>query len=89
MQKPDLLPLSDADWQQTPLTSQALIVAMWSEVPQFRAEVASLREQVDQTSHNSSRPPSLKGRAFVAPSSGLPFLEGKEPGWVRLKCRGE
>lgn len=58
MQKPDLLPLSDADWQQTPLTSQALIVAMWSEVPQFRAEVASLREQVDQTSHNSSRPPS-------------------------------
>ena len=58
MQKPDLLPLTDADWQQTPLTSQALIVAVWSEVQQLRSEVASLRDQVNQTSHNSSRPPS-------------------------------
>lgn len=58
MQKPALLPLTDADWQQTPLASQALIVALWSEVQQLRSEVASLREQVHQSSHNSSRPPS-------------------------------
>jgi len=81
MQKPDLLPLTDADWQQTPLTSQALIVAMWSEVQQLRSEVASLREQVNQTSHNSSRPPSSDPPSVAArkrPGSGRP--PGGQPG---------
>ena len=58
MEKPATLPLTDADWQQTPIASQALIVALWDEVQQLRSDVASLREQVQQTSHNSSRPPS-------------------------------
>ena len=58
MEKPATLPLTDADWQQTPITVQALIVALWDEVQQLRSEVVSLREQVQQTSHNSSRPPS-------------------------------
>ena len=58
MEKPAKLPLSDADWQQTPLASQALIVALWNEVQLLRAEVASLRDQIQQTSRNSSRPPS-------------------------------
>ena len=58
MEKPATLPLTDADWQQTPIASQALIVALWDEVQQLRSEVVSLREQVQQTSHNSSRPPS-------------------------------
>ena len=57
MEKPATLPLTDADWQQTPITVQALIVALWDEVQQLRSEVVSLREQVQQTSHNSSRPP--------------------------------
>ena len=58
MEKPATLPLTDADWQQTPIASQALIIALWDEVQQLRSDVASLREQVQQTSHNSSRPPS-------------------------------
>ena len=84
MQKPDLLPLSDADWQQTPLASQALIVAMWGELQQLRAEVASLREQVNQTSHNSSRLPSSdlpsvparKRRGSGRPPGAQPGHEG-------------
>ena len=81
MQKPDQLPLSDTDWQQTPLASQALIVAMWSELQQLRAEVASLREQVHQTSHNSSRPPSSDPPSVPARKrrgSGRP--PGAQPG---------
>ena len=81
MQKPDQLPLSDTDWQQTPLASQALIVAMWSELQQLRTEVASLREQVNQTSHNSSRPPSSDPPSVAArkrPGSGRP--PGGQPG---------
>lgn len=58
MEKPATLPLTDADWQQTPIAAQALIVTLWNEMQQLRTEVAWLREQVQQTSHNSSRPPS-------------------------------
>lgn len=54
---PDL-PLSEDDWQQTPATVQALVVALWEQVRLLQAEVAALRERLGQTSHNSSRPPS-------------------------------
>jgi len=85
MQKPSQLPLSDTDWQQTPLASQALIIAMWNELQQLRAEVASLREQVNQSSHNSSRPPSSdppsvparKRRGSGRPPGGQPGHEGR------------
>ena len=81
MQKPDQLPLSDTDWQQTPLASQALIVAMWSELQQLRTEVASLREQVNQTSYNSSRPPSSDPPAVPARKRrGSGRSPGAQPG---------
>jgi hypothetical protein len=75
MQKPDLLPLTDGDWQQTPLASQALIVALWNEVQQLRSEVASLGEQVNQTSNNSSRPPVTRLIGFHENSDPDSFTE--------------
>jgi len=75
MIKPAELPVSDGDWQQTPLSVQVLLVSLWERVGELEKvveeqaaqlsrmaaleeEVVRLREQVDKTSHNSSRPPS-------------------------------
>ncbi len=77
MEKPATLPLTDADWQQTPIAAQALMVALWDEVQQLRADVASLREQVQQTSHNSSRPPSSDPPSTPARKRGG---SGRSPG---------
>jgi len=56
--KPADLPLAEADWQSMSAVAQTLMVALWTEVQQLRTEVASLREQVQRSSRNSSRPPS-------------------------------
>ncbi len=65
MEKLPDIPLSDADWQQTPKSVRSLLVTLWTTIAQLhdqiatlRAEVAALREQVGKTSRNSSRPPS-------------------------------
>jgi transposase len=65
MEKPAELPLSDSDWIQTPPAAQSLLVTLWMTVQQLsdqvsalQAEVTTLREQLGQTSRNSSRPPS-------------------------------
>ena len=58
MDKPAALSISDADWQQTPVSVQGVMVSLWAEVKQLRCEVGRLREQVEKTSRNSSRPPS-------------------------------
>ena len=55
---PPELPISPEDWTRTPKTVQALLIALWEEVQMLRAEVAVFREQLGQTSQNSSRPPS-------------------------------
>jgi len=36
MEKPATLPLTDSDWQQTPIAAQALIVTLWNEMQQLR-----------------------------------------------------
>jgi len=66
------LPISQTDWNQTPLSVQAVVMVLWQEpqtlkqhmvtlqnqVTILQAEVAKLREQVNKNSHNSSKPPS-------------------------------
>ena len=44
--KPPDLPLSDVDWQTTPVAAQALLVMLWAEAQQLRTEVTRLRDQV-------------------------------------------
>jgi transposase len=89
--KPPDLPLSDVDWQATPVAAQALLVMLWAEAQQLRTEVtrlrdqvvslqdqvANLREQVQRSSRNSSRPPSSD------PPTGKPRrpkARGRSPG---------
>ena len=55
---PSDLPISEADWNQTPAAVQALLLTLWQQVAELRAEVAKLREQVGRNSQNSSQPPS-------------------------------
>jgi len=52
------LPISEEDWNQTPAAVQALLLVLWQQVTELRAEVAHLREQVGRNSQNSSQPPS-------------------------------
>ena len=59
------LPISSEDWGNTPPAVQAFVLTLWervqaleAEVARLQAEVVVLREQLGQTSQNSSRPPS-------------------------------
>ena len=81
MDKPTALSISDADWQQTPVSVQGVMVSLWAEVKQLRCEVGKLREQVEKTSRNSSRPPSSDPPSVEKPArrpSGRP--RGGQPG---------
>ena len=81
MNKPADLSIPDADWQRTPASVQGAVVSLWGEVKQLRAEVGTLREQVEKTSRNSSRPPSSDPPSVEKPArrpSGRP--RGGQPG---------
>jgi transposase len=66
------LPVSDADWAQTPASVKALVMSLLSrlekleiEVNRLSAENGLLKEQVKKNSQNSSLPPSEdKGKGF-------------------------
>lgn len=58
MDLPLNLPIPPEDWARTPPSVQAVVIALWQEVSALRIEVAQLKEQVNQNSSNSSKPPS-------------------------------
>jgi transposase len=65
MDRPPELPITEEDWNHTPLAVQGVVITLWqqvqalqAEVEALKAEVAQLREQLGQNSRNSSRPPS-------------------------------
>jgi transposase len=55
-QRPD--GISVKDWQTTPESVRQLVLTLLGTVGQLQQEVASLREQVNRNSQNSSKPPS-------------------------------
>jgi hypothetical protein len=69
---PPGLPIRPEDWERTPLSVQVVLSALWHEnqgvkpqvaaleaqMASLQAEVERLREQVNKTSRNSSKPPS-------------------------------
>lgn len=75
MNLPDGLPIPPEDWAQTPLSIQAVVIALWHENRLLKqqvgslqqqenllqAEVEKLREQINKNSQNSSKPPSSDG----------------------------
>jgi transposase len=72
MDLPSGLPILQSDWDKTPPTVQAVVIALWQEnqmlkqqvailqnqVTKLQAEVEKLGERVNKNSHNSSKPPS-------------------------------
>jgi transposase len=58
MDLPLNLPIPPEDWERTPPSVQVVVIALWQEVSALRTEVAHLKEQVNQNSSNSSKPPS-------------------------------
>jgi hypothetical protein len=83
MKLPWGLPISLEDWENTPLSVQAVVIALWQEnqalkqqmvelqnqVASLQAEVEKLRERVNKNSHNSSKPPSTDGPQFLPSGS--------------------
>jgi transposase len=73
--------IPDADWLETPASVRALIIAQQQEIPALRqendelrvqltalaSELAQLRERVNRSSRNSSKPPSSDGLGFKPP----------------------
>ena len=50
--------ISVEEWQATPTSVRQLVLALMATIEQLQQEVARLREQVNQNSQNSSKPPS-------------------------------
>jgi transposase len=68
MDLPPGLSISQADWEQTPILVQIVILTLWrhnqelkQQVDKLEGDMTKLREQVNKNSHNSSKPPSSDG----------------------------
>ena len=77
MTKPSDLPISEADWQQTPPSVQEVVVTLWHRLDHLEATVAALQERLSQNSRNSSRPPSSDPPSVEKPSRRP---SGRSPG---------
>ena len=81
--------ISEADWSSWPAGARQLILAQQQEIDQLRnqltalaTELASLRERIDRSSRNSSKPPSSDGPGFKPPErrKGSGRKRGGQPG---------
>ena len=65
MNLPPEVSIPAEDWERTPRSVQAVLVALWQEnqafkqqIAELRAELEKLSERVNKNSRNSSKPPS-------------------------------
>src|SRR5450759_673800 len=76
MELPSGLPVPQGDWERIPILVQGLIITqiamLQEQIGRLEAEVARLREQVNQNSQNSSKPPSSDGAGVPPRPKGEP-----------------
>jgi transposase len=86
MELPSGLPITQADWEQTPNSVQNVLITLWQvngslkpqvtmqqeQITRLERELARLREQVNQNSQNSSKPPSPDGPGVPPRPKGEP-----------------
>ena len=58
LELPPELPISSEDWARSPPFVQAVLLVLWKDVQILRTKVRELEERLDQSSQNSSLPPS-------------------------------
>ena len=78
MELPSGLPVPQGDWERIPILVQELIITqiamLQEQIGRLEAEVARLREQVNQNSQNSSKPPSSDGPGVPPRPKGTVFV---------------
>jgi transposase len=70
--------ISTSDWEATPASVKALVTALMETISRLEERVSHLEEQLNQTSQNSSRPPSKDG--FGAPKPPAKGKGGRKRG---------
>ena len=75
----DQMPFSAEEWAQTPQAVQEFVLSLVVRVQGLEAEVATLREQLDRNSRNSSQPPS-SDRPEVPPKPRRRAKSGRKRG---------
>ena len=73
------MPFSAEEWAQTPRAVQEFVVSTVARLQVVEAELATLRERVNQNSSNSSRPPSSDGPG-VPPKTSKRAKSGRKRG---------
>jgi len=74
---PNGLPISEADWKQTPLSVRAFILWQQELITKLTKRVEELEARLGQNSKNSNRPPSSDGPEVNRDKSGS---RGRKPG---------
>jgi len=59
--QPEPMAFSEDEWAQTPPAVQEFVLALVAHVQELETEISALRERVNRSSRNSSKPPSSDG----------------------------
>ena len=62
---PEEMPFSAQEWARTPKAVREFVLSLVAHVQALEDQIASLREQVNRNSRNSSRPPSSDGPEVI------------------------
>jgi len=87
MKRPSYIPLSDADWERTPIAAQALIISLWQRVEQLErvveqqgARIAALEEELARRQGRSRGGAKQASSSKPVRSSRKRCSSGRKPG---------
>ncbi len=88
VQRPVEIPISEADWQRTPIAVQALVITLWERVRYLERRVAELEAQLLGRRRRGSSPPAGpevssgadEEKAPASPASKTRCSSGRSPG---------
>ncbi len=91
MNAPADIPITQREWDKTPLSAQALAVSLWQEnqslkdrLARLQVEMSNLEERINKNSQNSSKPPSsdLFSKSKYPKKEASGQKKGGQPGYA-------